>query len=207
MAGIGDDIRDVLQELGTPFTIYRIDGTIITGECMDYDFYADQSTEFIRQFCYSGDFQYDSQVKNGDIITFGDKYFLIMNVRQTLFEREGVDYTNYFIECNTLGKFSRQTPIRGADYKSTVSWTTLHDNIHGVQTESEGMGINSFPRQSMDISLNQFNLYTQNYKDIRVGDRWYPSMNDLTIHYKIVQMNAFRFPEMLVCRLEMESRE
>lgn len=229
MAGIGDDIRDVLQELGTPFVLYKkgtdvvlkntpqgatanlyltagLQSLEITGECLDYDFYVDQSTEFIRQFCYVGDFQYDSQVRNGDVINFGGKFFLIMNVRQTLFEKLVVDYSNFFIECNTFGKFSSLTTVRGSNYKSTPIWTVIHDSVHGVQVERVGSDLN-LTEKNMDISMNRFTLYTQDFPDVKVGDRWYPSVNDDSLYFKIIEVNAHRFPNMLVCKIEAEARE
>lgn len=122
MAGIGEDIKDVLQELGTPFTIIHVNGDSVSGESLDYEMYFEQSTEFIRQNCYSGDFQFDTQIVQGDLILFDNKKFLMMNVKKTLFENEVVDFSNFFVETNVLGRFSKSFETRDSSLKKVTIW-------------------------------------------------------------------------------------
>lgn len=203
MAGIGDDIRDVLQELGTPFVIHKLDGTTISGEYLDYEFYADQSTEFIRQFCYSGDFQFDSKVQNGDLIFFDGKYFLILNIRKTIFEEEAVDYSNFFIECNTMGKLCSLSTTRGTDYKNTPTWGVIHNHVAAVQADR---ATEELTEKVMNIAMNKYVLYCQGYSDVKVGDRWYPDLTNDNEYYKIVSLNRRRFKGVIVCNIEEEAR-
>jgi hypothetical protein len=210
MAGIGDDIKDVLQELGTPFKIHKVDGTVIVGEYLDYGHFYDSSTEFIRQFVYSGDFQYDSKVDYGDIISFDGKFFLVTNVRATLFENSTVDHSNFFVWCNKIGWFGKETKVRDPQtMENTILWQAVHSDVPAVMVEKD----RSFDRQEtvgqtvMDMALDKFTLYCQGFPDVHAGMRWYPSMSDPGDHYKIVAVSRHRFPNCLTIRLEEESRE
>lgn len=205
MAGIGEDIRDVLQELGTPFTIVKLDGSIILGEYLDYEMYFEQSTEFIRQFCYSGDFQFDTQIAQGDLIQFDNKNFLMMNVKKTLFENEVVDFSNFFIECPSLGTFSRFGETRDPVSRAlTTTWTTLHDSVPGTMTvKSQAVDRLS----GMETRNDRYRLFTQGFTDIRVGDRWYPDRSVLTEYYQINAVDRFRFIGLLAISLIEDSRE
>ena len=131
MAGIGEDIKDVLQELGTPFKIIHVNGDSVEGESLDYEMYFEQSTEFIRQHCYSGDFQYDTEIVQGDLIEFDSKKFLMMNVKRTLFENEVVDYSNFFVETNVLGRFSSSVEVRDPiTLKKNIVWPNIYEIQH-----------------------------------------------------------------------------
>ena len=131
MAGIGEDIKDVLQELGTPFKIIHVNGDEIDGESLDYEMYFEQSTEFIRQHCYSGDFQFDTEIVQGDLIEFDSKKFLMMNVKKTLFENEIVDYSNFFVETNVSGRFSRSLEVRDPiSLQNQIVWSDIYEIQH-----------------------------------------------------------------------------
>lgn len=205
MVGIGEDIKDVLQELGTPIVIHKIDGSTITGEAIDYEHFYEASTEFRRQFAYTVDFQYDTEVAQGDLISFDSKYFLVITLRNNLFEQEYVDKSSYVIQCNTLGRLSKKTKVRdGNTYQTTVSWTTLHDNVYAVQAEREPV---LEGQEAMGFVNNEFTLYTFAYTDIVEECRWYPDVTDLTEFYNVMTVSKYRFDGILVCRLDEDSRE
>ncbi len=208
MAGIGEDIKDVLAELGTPFIIYKSNGTMISGEYLDYEHYYEQSTEFIRQFCYSGDFSYDSKVENGDLLFFDDKYFLVLNVKKTLFESEAVDFSNFFIVCNcTNGIFKKEINTRDAGTKkATTSWVNvpITGNIKGLQVEGAIANQTEIPRMEMPRTVHT--LFCQNIGDIRPGYRWYPNKDDSTEYFKVTGINKYRYTNCFVIHIEQEER-
>lgn len=203
--GIGPDIKDVLQELGTPFTITKLDGSVITGEYLDYEMYFEQSTEFIRQFAYSGDFQYDSEVEGGDLIQFDNKTFLMMNVKKTLFENEAVDYSNFFIFCNSLGRISKAVSTRDPDTKiNSIVWETVQDNVHSCMVSTAP---NTEDIGSMSNINDKFTLFTQGFPGLVSGYRYYPDITDLTEYYHIMTIDKYRFAGMLTMKLIEDSRE
>jgi hypothetical protein len=205
MAGIGEDIKDVLQELGTPFTIIKLDGTVINGESLDYEMYFEQSTEFIRQFAYSGDFQYDSKVTGGDLIQFDNKTFLMMNVKKTLFENEPVDYSNFFIQCNSLGRISKEVSVRDPDTKKkSIVWETVCDNVYGCMVTN---ATNTDVLGSTNAINDKYTLFTQGFPGIISGFRYYPDIEDLTEYYQILSTDKYRFEGMLTSKLIEDSRE
>lgn len=205
MAGIGEDIKDVLQELGTPFTIVKLDGTVINGESLDYEMYFEQSTEFIRQFAYSGDFQYDSLVRGGDLIQFDNKTFLMMNVKKTLFENEPVDYSNFFIECNSLGRISKAVKTRDpVTRKNTIVWETVFDSVNSCMVTT-APGTDALG--STNTINDKFTLFTQGFSGVISGFRYYPDIEDLTEYYQILSTDKYRFEGMLTMKLIEDSRE
>ncbi len=203
--GIGPDIKDVLQELGTPFTIVKLDGSEITGEYLDYEMYYEQSTEFIRQFAYSGDFQYDSKVRGGDLIQFDNKNFLMMNVKKTLFENEPVDYSNFFILCNSVGRVSKAVKTRDpVTRKNVIIWETVFDSVNGCMVSTAA---NTDALGSVNIINEKFTLFTQGFSGIISGYRYYPDITDLTEYYHILSIDKYRFSGMLTMKLIEDSRE
>ncbi len=203
--GIGPDIKDVLQELGTPFTIVKLDGSEITGEYLDYEMYYEQSTEFIRQFAYSGDFQYDSKVRGGDLIQFDNKNFLMMNVKKTLFENEPVDYSNFFILCNSVGRVSKAVKTRDpVTRKNVIIWETVFDSVNGCMVSTAA---NTDALGSVNIINEKFTLFTQGFSGIISGYRYYPDIADLTEYYHILSIDKYRFAGMLTMKLIEDSRE
>ena len=205
MAGIGEDIKDVLQELATPFTIIKLDGSEINGEYLDYEMYYEQSTEFIRQFAYSGDFQYDSEVEGGDLIQFDNKTFLMMNVKKTLFENEAVDYSNFFILCNSLGRICKSVDTRDPVTKKKVTvWETVFDNVNACMVSTAP---NTDELGAVSTINDKFTLFTQGFSGVVSGFRYYPDITDLTEYYNILSTDKYRFAGMLTMKLIEDSRE
>ena len=205
MAGIGQDIKEVLQELTTPFVMTKIDGSTVVGEYLDYEMYFEQSTEFIRQYAYSGTFQYDTLIEQGDLITFDNKNFLMMNVKKTLFENEVVDYSNFFIEANTFGRFSRAGEVRDpSTLKLGIVWAVVQNNVYGTMVVNAP---NTEILGSTEVIKDRYTLFVQGFSTIQPGDRWYPDITDLTEYYLVKSIDKYRFTGLLTIKLTEDSRE
>jgi hypothetical protein len=208
MVGIGGDIKDVLQELATTLTIYKRDGSTVTGEKIDYEHYFDQSTEFIRQWCYSGDFQYDTQAEEGDNLYFDGNYFLLLNLKRTLFEDEPVDSSGFFVVCNcTNGVIKKPVQTRNSTTKKletvwTVVTTGIKCLIHGGDLAYERRG-----DIVMGNPVGGYNLFCPNNTAYKEGYRFYPDAEDTTVFYKITRVKRFRYRNVFFCDLEDEARE
>jgi len=203
--GIGEDIKSVLQELATPITIYKPNGTVITGEFIDYDMYYEHSTEFIRQNAYSGDFQFDTQATFGDVIEMNGIFCLLLNRKDTLFEQEVVIANAFLVQTNCLGKFSRKSEVR-VNMEKTGIWVAIHDNVRGLQLDSArrpDLEVNN----KLYVENPEPYLYTSQYADVRVGDRWYPDRTDPTECFRIVNINKRSFEKCLRLALTIDNRE
>ena len=202
---IGEDIKSVIQELGTPITILQRDGSTVTGEYIDYDNYYEQSTEFIRQFCYSGDFQYDSVAIPGDIIQFSTQNLMLMNKKHTRFENDVVDSSCFLIECNNFGKFLRSVNTRNVTTKKlTAAWSTIvKDSLYGLlisrKAENEEIG-------GLSNIIEKYTLFVPAGTTILPGDRWFPSRTVLTEYYEVLTVDTYRFDGILTIGLIEDSR-
>lgn len=201
---LGDDIKGVLQELGTPLSIYKLGQSVITGEYVDAEHYFDSSTEFVRQNCFSGDFQNDSVVSEGDLITFDNRWFLMLNVKRNLFEGSNVINSNYFIECNCYGDFKKYTETRAADTTLTKVWAERYADVHALIISNNS---NIEDHGDSDFVIGRKTLYTQDYANVVVGDRWYPDVANSKEYYRIETIDRYRYKDILVCSLIEDSRE
>ena len=206
MAGIGEDIKDVLAELGTPITIYKLDGSIITGEYIDAENYYKHSTDFIRQNVWTCDLSYDSQIADGDIIDMDGRWVVVMNVKDTKFEQEKVINNAFLVETNCLGKFTRQVTTRDTDtLEQTTVWEDVQIDVRGVQVEHIRNPSYEMTEEMKEAAVREL-LYVQKFDDIRVGDRWYPDQTDTTEFYKIVNKSSRVYAGLYRLNLEQDTR-
>ena len=203
---IGPDIADVLDELGTTFTIHYIDGSTASDGKLDYEAYPEHSSEFIRQFFYTITLPYNTIVVSGDIITFSGTFFLVTKITPALFEDSIVDYTAVLFRCNISGgvlkRFS-DTPGFDSDYKRLPKWTDIYTNIRGLHTEARfGPGLDDF-QDIMEVPVDKDLLYMTGYYSIKVGDRWWLSATE---YYKVEQVSVRRLDNVNIIKLAVDTR-
>jgi hypothetical protein len=202
---IGDDIKTVLQELGTPITIHKPDGTVIPGEFIDYDMYFEQSTEFIRQNCYSGDFAFDTQADFGDVLDVDGIFMMVMNAKATKFEQESVITNCFLIEMNCLGKFQRQTETR-VNMERQVTWVDTVINARGLQIDGSKTSFAELTEE-VDVLAERDTLYLPQYANIRIGDRWLPDQTNPNEYYRVATMVSRAYKNCYKIALTQDNRE
>lgn len=203
--GIGEDIKTVLQELGTPITITKPNGTVVTGEFIDYDMYFEQSTEFIRQNCYSGDFSFDTQADFGDILNVDGIYMMVMNAKDTKFEQASVITNCFMIETNCLGKFQRKSITR-QNMEPVVLWTNTVVNVRALQIDGGRTSMAELTEE-VDILAERQTLYLPQYANIRIGDRWFPDQTNPNEYYRVATMISRVFKNCYKIALTQDTRE
>lgn len=205
MAGIGADIKDVLAELGTPITIYKPDGTEITGEFIDYENYFEQSTEFIRQNVYSADLSFDTQTGFGDLLFIDGLWCLVMNLKGTKFEQEMVIQNCFLVETNVLGQFQRRTSTR-ENMEKVTQWPVVRDNVRGLQLEDVRRPVQKVTEE-LNVPLINDILYMSRYMDIQVGDRWVPEIANQDEYYTVTNIIDRVYQGMFRVNLGADTRE
>ena len=100
---IGPDIEEVLDEVGTKYTILRDSGNI-TGEYTYTKTNSQATKPFIREFFLEGTMQYDTYVGSGDIIEFTTtgKRYLVSHITPTLFENTVIRYEVVLYLANVI---------------------------------------------------------------------------------------------------------
>ena len=75
MSEVGLDIKDVLEEIGTSFTILRPNSGELGTEYLDYEMNRQVTKPFIREYFLEIVLPQDTNVIGGDIIQFSDLGF------------------------------------------------------------------------------------------------------------------------------------
>lgn len=134
---IGPDIEEVLDEVGTSYTILRDSGNI-TGEKTYYKTNSQVTKPFIREFFLEAWFPYNTEAVGGDYIQFsttGD-VFLVMNKSPQMFEDAIIKYDVVLYKCNVVLDVLR--PVEDddwdANYQKLTTWQHIANQKYGLVT-------------------------------------------------------------------------
>jgi len=207
---IGEDIKfDVLKSLGSPVTITKSDGSVITGEFVETETYPTHSTFFVRQYCLGGTFAYDSQIESGDLAVFTEYTTLVMNLKPEFFENAIITKEAYLIICNKLGAICKKESVRNSDQTVVQTWVAVKTDIHGLQHELQvSSGTQEF-EDIISVDKGTDVLFIQNSPLIKRGMRWYPDASNLDVDtcFIIESVSELRLKGLLQCVLSIDRRE
>ena len=170
---ISEDIKEVLEEIGTSLTIHYSNGDTVTGLYVDPEGYPEQSTLFTRMFLKVGSLPADTPVVNGDIVEFGSTFHIVTNLVPTAFENDVVEKIAMFYRCNVVvDLFSHSdSPAYDGNYDKVAEWTQVGTSVPVCMVEKQ---LTPLPEISEDIYLtgSVTNLvYLPAVYSIKRGDR------------------------------------
>ena len=204
---IGPDIKEVLSEVGTAFTIVRDSGNI-TGEYLDITPNTQVTKPFIREFFLEVMLSYDTVLEVGEIVelnTPGVPY-MVMNKTPDMFENEVIKYDGVIYQCNVSGELLRpsgESDWDDATYRRQEIFTTVKSNcyallttpLHGGELETdEPIGLIDMQRQELHIPSSV---------GIQVLDRYQPVSGE---YYRVEGVKTRRFPGVDVVLLGEDTR-
>lgn len=172
---IGVDLKEVLQEVGTAFTVIRESGNI-EGEYLDFELNSQVTKPFIQEFFLEAVLQYDTSVNVGDIIEFsvnGVRYML-MNKTPEMFENAIISYASVLYKCNV--KIDVRRPSEGDwdrshSYDRYTSWEIIKSNIDALLTTPlYGNSLETDEELGL-IGIQKGELYLPSSVGIKVLDR------------------------------------
>lgn len=206
---IGQDIKDVLEELGTSLSIYKYPGPTIIEEVCDHEFFSTHSSEFLRQFFSGITVPFDTQLLSGDIVAAMGYHFLCTTLAPNNFENAPVDYTAVFYRCNVLGKLDRypQNATFDANYVKTRTWTTIHDNVYALEYENQFDQKHVIEEDIVAITQKGHLLYLPSHVEVEEGDRWYPDRTVATKFFRVSTIDTFRLDNVSIATLNDDTRE
>ena len=206
---IGEDIKDVLEELGTSLSIYKYPGPTIIQEVIDHEFFTTHSSEFLRQFFSGVTLCYDTQLLSGDVVKVGDTFFLCTTLAPNNFENEPVDYTGVFYRCNVLGKLSRylQNADFNANYVKERTWVPIHTDVHALEYENNFDQKHIIEEEIVAITQTGHMLFLPSHVAVEEGDRWFPDMADPTSYFRVTQIDTLRLDNVSIATLNDDMRE
>jgi hypothetical protein len=134
---IGPDIEEVLDEVGTSFTILRDSGNV-TGEKTYYKSNSQVTKPFIREFFLEAWFSYNTEAVGGDYVQFnttGDIY-LVMNRTPQMFEDAIIKWDVVLYKCNVVIDILRPVESDGwdANYQKPTTWQYIQEQRYALIT-------------------------------------------------------------------------
>ena len=201
---IGYDVKDVLDEIGTVFTILRDSGNV-TGGRLDYETNRQVTKPFIREYFLEAMMSYDSPAVVGDILEFGDnRIFMLMNFSPENFENEAMWHESVLYRCNVSGELKRPSGEVWDDvsYRRETTWDSIAQDCYGLLTEKQfGTGLEDEEIGQIDEFAQV--LYIPSSKEIQVLDRYEPVSGE---YYKVESVERRKFAGVDICSLSEDTR-
>ncbi len=207
---ISDDIKKVLQEVAASCTIYKPDGTVVTGEYVDTVSHTEHTTPLIRGFFTDLTLYHPTQAEVGDVVEFEGKQVIILARAAEIFEDDIVDYLASGYTANSSGSFQDFVQDAGfdADYNKIQAWTDIYPGITIRGSMIDRLfrsNILEIGDHSFEAEQDQIHLYVSGYYDkVEMGMRWVPDTG--TKFYKVEQIEEFRFPGIRLVFLSEDTR-
>ncbi len=205
---IDADIAAVLAEIGVACTITKPDGTVITGEHIDANTHAVNTTLLVSSFFQDFSMAYNTQIEVGDIVDYGYGPVLILAKSPELFEGSPIEYVASGYVTNVTGSIQNydQAAAYDADYARVRTWVDVYSDITTTLTNrifhSNVTGIGG---DSIFAEITKFHLYVSDYySNIQMGMRFLTSTG---AKYKVDQIEKNRVRGIHLVFLSEDTRE
>ena len=220
--GLGEDISEVLEELGSTIEVYKHD----TEET--YTEYVDSEQEVLRHYVFDTHFitlctlAYNTNAKAGDRISFTDYTppgrFLLGALTEELFEKERIARQGIIFRCNVSAEVKRRNTNR-VDYNAVVSWPTQNSGEYALFTGHEKYIKRSDKEYGTDV-LDSNLLFISDDVNVQIKDRivirpvrGIPNEDLESIYaysgenYEVDFIESHKYPGMKICRVSEDTRE
>lgn len=198
------DIKLVLEEIGTSFSIKTGSGEVAAGY-LDYEMNRQVTKPFIREFFLEATFQHDSPARAGDVIEFSDgRRFLVMNDSPENFENEMISREVVLYGANVSGELLRASGEDfDSNYQRTTSWQTVKSDCFALLTERLFGTDLQQDEELAQIGIESQVLYLPSSLGARALDRYQADSGE---YYKIETVHTRYFPAVDVCYLAEDTR-
>ncbi len=133
--GIGSDIREVLEEVGT---FVEIEGTALT-EYVDYDFNVQVGNPFLREHMRSATLPHDTVIQAGNIlyVPVNGERMLVVNFIPEMFENHIVTINSTFYKCNIFGIIYREEVVQDVVVTFNLNSVVIDSVGHGLENRQK----------------------------------------------------------------------
>ncbi len=204
--GIELDIADVLEEVGVSFTIERLG--VAVDDVIEYLTYTPNSQvtkPFVREHFLECVFVAETQVLNGDVITFvesGDSY-LVMNNSPDFFEDGVIRYLAVLYKTNVLiDIYHPQNTTVG--YDTSFDFQLMYSAQKALVSEPLFGNIEAFDENIGTYNLEKNQLYLPSGYGLEEQDRIV--INGTTEQYRVQTVIQRRYPNVIVADLGEDTR-
>jgi hypothetical protein len=204
MSGIGYDIAQVTQEVGTKITILRPTGNLF--EYMTYELNESSSRPFTREHQLKASLVYNTQVISGDIIFFEGNYYIVANKTPDIFEGEVVEFAAMVLKCNfpltshILSYSQVQDPVT---YEITQGWTVKVAAPYGMVFQSSSTALsNTGETTGRDLAYKLDCCVPLSYNVVE-EDRIHLTATEF---YRVQSIDRYTYPGLSVLNLVDDER-
>jgi len=192
---IGPDIDEVLDEIGTSFTIKRDSGDV-AGGYLDITPNTQVTKPFIREFFLEVMLSYETTIVPGEVLeldTSGER-FLMMNLTPSFFENQVIYYDGVIYKCNVSGELLR--PSGEADWDSSTyrraeNWETIKSDCYAILVPPEFSGEVETEEDIGILEIERQALYLPTSLGVQVLDRYVASSGEF---YRVEAVKTRRYP-------------
>ena len=203
MSGIGPDIAEVLDELGTLVTILRSPSNVT--ERITYDVNGQASNPFMREHSLAFSANYETVIQSGDLLQFEDLTYLVCNKTPDMFENDIVEYAGVMLKCN-VGPFSivyLTTTPNSDTFVLTSTWTVRKASCYGlIYRSSRSAVLNDEATLGKDTTFLLECFVPASY-GAQKQDRVYISSTE---YYRIQDIEKYAYPGIHILQLVEDDR-
>lgn len=204
--GLGDDIRDdVINELGTKFTVLR-DAGDITGERLLYETNRQVTKPFIREFFLECVLSFDTETVAGDWIEIDNdgRTFIVMNLTPEQFENEAIEQQAVLYKCNVSGELFRPSgEVPDGRYHTDYSWQSVRANCYALLTETLFGHELETDENIGQMDLERHELYLPASVNPQIGDRYEAISGEFL---EVESIKKRRYDGAWVCNVSEDTR-
>jgi hypothetical protein len=205
--GIGDDIKEAFEDVGSHYTIKRKSGNNLSGEYSVYEITEQNLRPFAREFLYAASLPYDTDVIEGDVLVFDDgRHFLMANKSTEQFENTAIVYECLLIKCNVLsGEILRASESWNANtYQKVPSWSLVEGNVSGAMIDAFYGNVLTEKEEFANLTLAKSEVYIPDTLDIKINDRFEPSSGE---YYRADVIKYRIYPGINLIEVSNDTRE
>jgi len=200
---IADEIRAVLQEVGSEMTIRKPGGTLVTGEFLDDNSHTEHTNPMIGAFFFDLNLQAPTAAVVGDTLIWGSDphqaEVILTAIAPQMFENEVVEYIASGYVVNAKGAFWKYDQDAVANeankYDPVPAWVQLYPGveIHGaVMDQMYRSMAKPAANESMDVSVIRLQLFISSYfTDIAMGMQWRSAVGGVVYKVDHIEDNNF----------------
>jgi len=205
MPGIGDDIKQVLWELGKHVEIYKHNDSNPSDEYVDTQQNISETQVFESSHMMPITAVYDSKMIAGDRLNFLNlnEYFLIASLDDQLFQGETYAKEGVVYKCNAQIDCERKSgEVRNSDYDLVPNWESVFSGEFGLFSGNLSDHNIADERYGRFYTSSRI-LYLSKDLDVRKQDRCI--VNGEKLNVQTIESN--RIPGLHICGVSEDTRE
>lgn len=203
---IGQDVKEVFEEVGVHFTILHEGIANNSGEYTVYEMNRQVTKPFVREYFLEAELAYDTDAVVGDCLIFDDgRRFLVMNKTPEQFENDTILYSSVLYRTNNDVRILRASSDQDwdANYLMRDDWATIIDSTDVLITESLYGHDLETDAELAQFGLENHEMYIPSYIGIQALDRIEYTSGEF---YKAEVVKKRRYDGMDVVELTEDTR-